>query len=240
VRAQTHYEEARPLLERAAAIYRRLGDGSGLVRCLTNLGYAHLLLDDAAAADAAYVEALAAARSSGSTRDRCITLSCLADLALRGGDYARVEELVAEGLELAREAGDTESVAVCLMNRAHAAYGAGRMRDALAVGAESVRAWAALGDEGSGAWALDVVAAACAAEAPAPAARLLAAADAARVRAGLGLDAFELEVHRHGEREAAARLDDAVLAAETARGAQLSFAEAMAEALAAAEQTTYG
>ena len=239
-RAQTDYEAARPLLERSAELYRRIGDPSGLVRALANLGFAQLALGESSLAAASYEEALTAARASGNDHDLSLLLNCLADLELRAARYARVDDLAGESLAIAREAGDAEAVAVSLMNRAHAAFGARRLRDALDAGADSLRAWVAIGDEASASWSIDLVAAVIADGEPELAARLIAAADAARRRTGIGLDPFELEVHRHAERHSRARLTPDAFARAREEGTGLSFEDAVTQALTASETARAG
>jgi predicted ATPase/DNA-binding SARP family transcriptional activator len=233
-RSQTDHAAAVPLGERAVALYRRLGDRSGIVRAVMNLGFAKHALGDMEGARASYEEGLEATLASGNRRDRTLMMSCLADLALRDGDYARADELARAALEIAYEIGDSESVAVSLMNRTHSAVGAGRMDDALRFGIESLEAWAAIRDEGSGAWSLDAIAAALAEQRPDTAARLLGAVGTIRARAGFGLDEFELMVRQSAERGVRAQLAEAEVREALAAGAVMSFEEARRVALEAA------
>ena len=238
LRSQTDHAAALPLLERGAELYREIGDNSGLVRALANLGFVRLALGERDQAATGYEEALLAARASGNDRDRCLVLNCLADLELRVGRFRRVDELAAESLAIARDLEDAEAVAVTLMNRAHSAFGSGRSEEALAAGVESLEAWIAIGDEASAAWSLDVIAGVVAEHAPDVAARLAGAADAARRRAGVGLDEFELEVHLYAQREAAARLGPEALAHAGEEGAAMAFDAAVAEALSSAARAS--
>jgi predicted ATPase/DNA-binding SARP family transcriptional activator len=232
LRTQVEHASARTLLERGAQLYRELGDPSGLVRALTNLGFTEYGLGDSAAAARNYEEALTAARESGNDRDRLVVLNCLADLDLREGRFEQVDKLAEEALSIAERLEDPETIAVALMNRAHAAFGAGRTDELLMAGIGSLQAWVTIGDQTSAAWSLDVVAAAAAAIAPESAARLLAAAAAVRERAGIRLDAFEQSVHDDALREARAQLPDDDFERAQREGAAMEFDAVVAEALA--------
>ncbi len=215
---QADLDGARSLLERAVELYREPPDWPGLVRALTNLGFVELLAGKRATATARYEEALEAARCSTSPRDRVLVTNCLADLAVRDGDYARAERLCAEALPLAREARDQESVAVALLNHAYAAHGAGRPEDAMRLTKESLEDWAAIGDVGGIAWCLNAIALLGAETEPETAALLVGMADRLLEGADVVLDSIESDVRAGAEAAARAAAGDARFAGAHARG----------------------
>ena len=188
------------------------------MRALTNLGFVESLEGDRAAARERYEEALLASERSTRHRDRILALSCLADLALRDGDFAHTEELCVEGLARAKEIGDVESQAVCGLNRAYAALGLGRADDVVELASGAMAAWASLGDPAAVANALDTIAAALAATRPEEAAELLGAADELRAPTGTEPDWYERDIRQRAEEEVRRGIGRDRLAAGLARG----------------------
>jgi hypothetical protein len=126
-------------------------------------------------------------------------------------------------------------MAVCQMNRAHAAFGADRRPEALALAAAALAHWTALKDQAAVALSLDAIAAGIAAQQPETAAKLLGAADELRTSAGGSVDSFELALRERAEREVTARLGPAALAEGLARGRATPFEQITSEAKQAAQ-----
>ncbi len=97
------------LFERAAAVYRRLGNVSGLSNVLLNTALArHVNLDQPAAAEAAYREALALATAAGDRPEEIQDLFYLASMLLEQGRLEEAEELFERSLTVAEASGSAE------------------------------------------------------------------------------------------------------------------------------------
>ena len=227
---------ARSLLEAAARLHRELDDWPGVVRSLTNLGFSELMAGDRDSARRRYEDAAATAERSGAERERSLALNCLADLALRDGDYGRVDALSLESFPIARACGDREGASVALLNRAYAAFAQGREGDGLALAAEALANWAPLGDPGATAMCLDAIAAGIADRDPDTAAVLLGAAGELRGAAGGALDDVEAGIRRRAEEGVTGAIGRHRLIDGAERGRALAFAEAVEAALGAARR----
>ena len=109
------------LFESAAAVYRRLGNTSGLSNALLNLALArHLNLAQPASAERAYREALELAESAGDLPEEIQDLFYLGTLLLEQGRLGEAEELFGRALSKAEASGSAEG-------RWSALYGLGRV-----------------------------------------------------------------------------------------------------------------
>jgi hypothetical protein len=102
-----------------------VGDGGLAAQALRHLGYVELLLGDAPAARARYVEALATARRAADGRETAWALAYLAAWHLSQGAPGPARALAEASLAASRATGDTGGVALALglLGRAAAARG---------------------------------------------------------------------------------------------------------------------
>jgi tetratricopeptide (TPR) repeat protein len=237
-RYRGEYDVARRELQRASDIYERLGEWPGMVRALTNLGFTEVTVGDPDRARACYEGALAAAERSGSPRDRNQSLNCLADLALREGDWDRAQQLSVEGLALAHETADSESVGVCMMNRAQAALALDRPDETLELATAALDAWAPLKDPAHLALCFDALAFGLAGKDADAAAVLLGASAGMRGDVGAELDELERMVRDRAERAVADALPVDSVESATTKGRGMSLEDAIGEARAASARVT--
>jgi hypothetical protein len=167
-----------------------------------------------------------------------VALSCLADLALRDGDFGRADRLCAEGQARAEEVGDVESIGVNGLNRAYAALGNGRPAAAIGLAVRALEAWSSLGDPAAMSNAIDAIAAVLAPSRPEDAAVLLGAAEELRAPTGTERDAYEIDVRRGAEDEVRRRLGAEGLEDGISAGRRLSAPEAVAAAQAASRSSS--
>jgi len=99
------YAGARPLLGRALAIARKLGDARALVNTLVNSGWAAMRAGDLPAARAALEEALAVSEELGYPVATVAALSMLGAEANVAGEAERAVELLLRALRAGREVG---------------------------------------------------------------------------------------------------------------------------------------
>jgi predicted ATPase/DNA-binding SARP family transcriptional activator len=167
--ARGDHARAQEFAHQALALYRELGDATGMVKALANLGYTASTLDEARRH---YEQALEVAEAP---RDRVVALNCLGDLALRARDLGRARELGEQALDAAL---DDESIGVADFNLGYTALLDGRREDAARHLREAAKTFDALGDQETVALALDGLA--LATDDADQAARLVGAADARR------------------------------------------------------------
>jgi predicted ATPase/class 3 adenylate cyclase/DNA-binding CsgD family transcriptional regulator len=111
-------DRAEELCEQSLALYRELGDTSGIANCL------HLLADIAwgrgnlAVSRALGEESLMLFRERDDNRSVAYLLYHLGGLAVEQGEYARGRDLLTESLTINRELGDTRIIAISLFKLA--------------------------------------------------------------------------------------------------------------------------
>ena len=171
--ARGDHARSQDLAEQALALYRELGDSTGMVEALANLGYT---ASDPDRAREHYEEALSVAETA---RDRVVALNCLSDLALRARAPDRARNLAERALD---EAVDDESIGVAAFNLGYIALLDERREDAASYLRRAARTFDALGDQETVALALDGLA--ISTDDPEHAARLIGAADARREAVG--------------------------------------------------------
>ncbi len=107
-------EKATELLEKALALFKGLGDKTGLLLTLTHLGFAAVHGGDSERVRALRAEVETLQREPVDRRVIGLLLVFLGLAALDDGDYERVVTLLEKGLALFRELGDVVGVATCL------------------------------------------------------------------------------------------------------------------------------
>ncbi len=143
----------------AAAAAEAFGaDPDGRAATLTLIGNAHKFAGRYADAAAAYTEVLAQARSTGDARRETIALNNLGALAHDRGAYAEAIGYHAAALSRKRELGDRRGVAVAQLNLGAVRNDTGDHAAAAGLLTEAAAAFAALGEPGSEAFALALLA----------------------------------------------------------------------------------
>ncbi|HEX6763081.1 MAG TPA: BTAD domain-containing putative transcriptional regulator [Gaiellaceae bacterium] len=227
------YPRARESAERALAMYRRLGDETGVVRSLSNLGAILPALGELDAAAATLDECVRAAESLGD--ERLIALACnnRGDVALLQGDLEMAAAQFERSLGLLRSIDDTANVARALYNLGAVAAEQRRDDEAVAMLQESLELSARVDDDEDVAWCLIALAAVAARRGDAvDAASMLGFTTALLERLGATTKTFEQRLFE----QTRDRLRDALGAAELevalAAGARLPRADAFGLGLA--------
>jgi len=143
---QGDYPSASALYEESLAIFRELGDRSGIAASLGNLGNVAVNQGDHPAARALQEQSLAIYRELGDRFGTANTLNNLGVVALNQGDYAAARALHEESLAISRELGNRHSIALSLSNVGHVALDQGDYPAARALLEESLAIRRELGD----------------------------------------------------------------------------------------------
>jgi predicted ATPase/DNA-binding XRE family transcriptional regulator len=133
-------------------------DPDGRAATLTLIGNAHKFAGRYADAAAAYTEVLEQARTTGDARRETIALNNLGALAHDRGAYAEAIGYHAAALSRKRELGDRRGVAVAQLNLGAVRDDTGDHTGAAALLIEAAETFAALGEPGSEAFALALLA----------------------------------------------------------------------------------
>jgi predicted ATPase/class 3 adenylate cyclase len=238
---QGDYGRAAALHEESLALRRKLGDRPGIAMSLNNLGGVAFRQGDYARAAAFYREGLALRRELGDRPGIASSLNNLASIAGQRGDYVEAATLFEESLALYRAMGDRAGIAVSLNNLGEAAMELGDLGRAAALCAEGLVLRRETGNRRAIASSLEVLASIVATKGlPAPATRLLGAAAALREASGAPLFANEREEHDRQLARLREQLGGPAFTAASDQGRALSLDEAVAEALALAEQIGAG
>jgi transcriptional regulator with XRE-family HTH domain/tetratricopeptide (TPR) repeat protein len=120
-RVQADYTQAQLLHEQSLALYRGLGDDSGVAVELENLAWVALSRGDYERGSALATEGLALFRKLGDKRGIADSLNHLGWVSLDRGDHKRAEIFYQESLELAQELGDKQVTIYALNNLGEAA-----------------------------------------------------------------------------------------------------------------------
>ncbi len=121
-RQQGDYEDARGFHQEGLALFKEIGDLSGVARSLLNLGnvaYEQGAYDEARAL---YEENLSIRRQLGDKWGIGLSLNNLGSVALDQGDYEAASSLLSESLEIARALGDPSGTALALANLGNVAF----------------------------------------------------------------------------------------------------------------------
>lgn len=221
--------------EEALAIHRALGDRWGCAYSEYLLGMAATEESDWGRARPFFERSLSGFRELGDDHYVLLATDALAWVAGELGDGPRRRSLHEEALRLARGLGDLAVVALQLDQLAvNFALPEGRVDEARAMLAESMRINRDLGHRGSIAEGLSRVAQVFVAEGSIhSAARLLGAAEALRDEIGGG-PTWAAEMNDATRRQIRSTLEDAAFRADHEAGAKLSMDEAIELALASA------
>jgi predicted ATPase/class 3 adenylate cyclase len=145
---QSDYVRATVLHEESLALYRDLGDRSGIATALNNLGNVAWAHGDYAGATVLYEESLTLRRDLGDTWGSGAALNNLGSVAQAQGDYARATVLHEESLALRRDLSDTWGIVTALNNLGHVARAQGAYARARELYAESLPLGRQLGHMG--------------------------------------------------------------------------------------------
>lgn len=135
------------LAEESLALYRGLGDTSGVAVMLNSLGNVTREQGDLRRAVALYEESLALYRDVGNTRGIAAVLNNLGTAARMQGDLERAAALHTESLAIKRASDDQHGIAYTLENLGSVAYEQGDLARADALLTESLTLRQALGDQ---------------------------------------------------------------------------------------------
>jgi predicted ATPase len=113
---QGDYAEASTGFEEGLALYRQLGDTSGIARSLAQLGWLLAARGELERATVLSEESLVLAREAGDKATSSVALANLAETASAQSDYARATQLFEESLNLRRELQDRRNMANGLLN----------------------------------------------------------------------------------------------------------------------------
>jgi predicted ATPase len=130
--------QAQALHETALALWRELGDKSGIAASLNNLGRLAHDRGELDQAQALREEALALRRELGDQRGIAVSLDNLGNLAHDRGDLAQAQTLHEESLLLARKLGNKTGIAASLNNLGNVAHDRGDLARAAALHEESL------------------------------------------------------------------------------------------------------
>ena len=139
--------EARLLLSESVALYRELGDDSGLVLPLSTLGLVLVKQGDPAAGILLLEESITLCRKLGLKWELSRVLLRAASNAYRQGDLGQVTALTQESLALARELGDKILIAHALNTLGYATWLQGDPGQARALAEEGLMLRRELGDK---------------------------------------------------------------------------------------------
>ena len=194
------YADARRAAERGLAVYRELGDQSGVARSLSNLGailHAQGELGEAAALLDESIELC----GPGDDRVRALALNNRGDVALSAHEWATAELAFRQSLELLEGMGDTANVARSIYNLAAVELGRRRFEAAAPLLARSLRHACDVDDREDIAWSLLGLAAVDAHHERHESGRqLLITAEGLLRDMGASMKPFEAELHRRTRR----------------------------------------
>jgi predicted ATPase/DNA-binding CsgD family transcriptional regulator/tRNA A-37 threonylcarbamoyl transferase component Bud32 len=144
---QGDWREAHLLISESVALYRELGDDSGLVLPLSTLGWVLVKQGDPAAGILLMEESIVLCRKLGLKWELSNVLFWLAYNAYLQGDLAQVTALTQESLALARELGDKTLIARALNNLGYTIWLQGDPVRATALAQEGLMLFRELGDK---------------------------------------------------------------------------------------------
>ncbi len=147
------------LAERALALYREIGDETGIVRSLSNLGAILLGLGELERAADSLDECIVAAEALGDARLIALARNNRGDVALSQGDLEIAADQFQQSLALLREANDVANVARALYNLGAVEIEWGRPELAQPLLVEALELSAGVNDKEDMAWCLIALAA---------------------------------------------------------------------------------
>ena len=144
---QGDWREAHLLISESVALYRELGDDSGLVLPLSTLGWVLVKQGDPAAGILLMEESIVLCRKLGLKWELSNVLFWLAYNSYLQGELAQVTALTQESLALARELGDKTLIARALNNLGYTIWLQGDPVRATALAEEGLMLFRELGDK---------------------------------------------------------------------------------------------
>ena len=150
---------ARTLAEGALALYREVGDDTGVVRSLSNLGAILLGLGELERAAETLDECIEAAEALGEARLIALARNNRGDVALSQGQLEIAADQFEQSLALLREADDVANVARSLYNLGAVEIERGRIELAQPLLLEALELSAGVNDKEDMAWCLIALAA---------------------------------------------------------------------------------
>jgi predicted ATPase/DNA-binding SARP family transcriptional activator len=156
---QGDYLRARGLAEGALTLYREVGDETGVVRSLSNLGAILLGLGEFELAADTLDECIEAAEGLGEMRVIALARNNRGDVALSQGELEIAAEQFEQSLALLREADDVANVARSLYNLGAVEIERGRIELAQPLLLEALELSAGVNDKEDMAWCLIALAA---------------------------------------------------------------------------------
>ena len=139
---------AHRLVEESLAVWRVLGERSGIGPTLLTLGMGELRLGRYERAITYFAESLPLLREADKQQGIALALNSSGLAHLYQGNDVEAEGLFDEGLALFRELGDQRGMAAAFANQAMMRYEQGEYRQATKLGMDSVALRRALGDKG--------------------------------------------------------------------------------------------
>ena len=226
-------EEGRARFERAAELFREVGETRWLILALTHLAGAYDDLGDPVRSQSLNVEALTLSHESGDVRAAAIVKSNMGVTLLEAHEDDRAAVLFSEALDGLRAAGDTFGVGRVLLDKAIIALRRCDVDGAATDLREALHMSSSIGDTQTVVHTLPVVAAAVSARGDLYAAVMLAAAgDALSTAHRFELSSLELEMAGAATQAARRALDD-TFEQSWREGAQLDVGAAVELALTA-------
>ncbi|HEX4517975.1 MAG TPA: BTAD domain-containing putative transcriptional regulator [Gaiellaceae bacterium] len=156
---QGDYLRARTLAESALALYREVGDDTGIVRSLSNLGAILLGLGELERAAETLDECIEAAEALGEDRLIALARNNRGDVALSQGELEIAADQFEQSLALLRQANDVANVARSLYNLGAVEIERGRLELAQPLLLEALELSASVNDKEDMAWCLIALAA---------------------------------------------------------------------------------
>jgi non-specific serine/threonine protein kinase len=236
VYARGDYERAHTLAEQSVALYRTLGDSSGLAFALQFLGLMAGYIGEFAASWRWLDESLALYRQGGDTWGVGLVRLNLGKIARKQERYEEARDFLDQGLPALREAQDIIRTGEALIELSGLAEERGDGDQAAALAVEGLHVLHARGIRMFLADGVEVLAGVAVRRGQvARAARLFGAAEAARTEMGAQRQPGHATLHARQIATARARLDDTAFAAAWAEGQTLGIDEAVNEAMAPEE-----
>lgn len=229
---QGDYTASRARYEESLAIYRKLGNTSGIAYTLNNLGRMACNQGDSVAARALHEESLTIQRELGDKYGIAHSLACLGLVASHQGDYVVARTLHEESLTIRRELGDKYGIAYSLMNLGNVVFNQGDYVAARALHEESLTISREVGNKSGIADCLDALAELARQEQQERrAASLWGAATVLREEIGVPRSPEDQELFDRWFAEARSALGDTAFAAAWEVGRAMTLDQAVAYAL---------
>jgi predicted ATPase/class 3 adenylate cyclase len=231
------FATARPAMERAVELLRKLGDKWGLAYGLLCFGLVANAQGAYEESASVLTEGLSLSRALGNKWGVSQALNSLGDLARITGDYAEARKLYEESLGLYRLLNNRPDIPASLHNLGYVALALGDLEQSEALFADALTLQREMNNKQGLAECLTGLAGVAAArKQPARAARLFGAAEALRAITGLGMWAAERADYERNLLAARPQLDDDTWEAALAEGRAMTIEQATEYALSLSER----